>query len=117
MFVHYSVIEAEGFKTLKDGEEVLYEIQEGPKGLHAVKVQRKVTPESLEKASTDTAESSESSQDMSDSAQSSEQSNSTQSSAGKLAVTVVREENTSSDEETAPPELAAMQSERTELSN
>ena len=40
VFVHYSVIESDGFKTLKDGEEVLYEIKEGPKGLHAVKVQR-----------------------------------------------------------------------------
>ncbi|MCB0337566.1 MAG: cold-shock protein, partial [Bdellovibrionales bacterium] len=40
VFVHYSVIEASGFKTLKDGEEVTYEIKEGPKGLHAVKVQR-----------------------------------------------------------------------------
>ena len=40
VFVHFSVIEAEGFKTLKDGEEVLYEIKEGPKGLHAARVQR-----------------------------------------------------------------------------
>ena len=40
VFVHYSVIEADGFKTLKDGEEVAYEIKEGPKGLHALKVQR-----------------------------------------------------------------------------
>lgn len=40
VFVHYSVIEDDGFKTLKDGEEVSYEIQEGPKGLHAVKVCR-----------------------------------------------------------------------------
>jgi cold shock protein len=40
VFVHYSVIEDAGFKTLKDGEEVLYEIEDGPKGLHAVKVYR-----------------------------------------------------------------------------
>lgn len=46
VFVHYSVIESEGFKTLKDGEEVDYEIKEGPKGLHAVRVVRKDVPAS-----------------------------------------------------------------------
>ncbi len=40
VFVHYSVIEWEGFKTLKDGEEVDYELREGDKGLHASKVVR-----------------------------------------------------------------------------
>ena len=45
VFVHYSVIEIEGFKTLKDGEEVEYEIKEGPKGLQAAKVLRTTTPE------------------------------------------------------------------------
>lgn len=45
VFVHYSVIESEGFKTLKDGEEVTYELKEGPKGLHAVKVHRTDVPE------------------------------------------------------------------------
>lgn len=44
VFVHFSVIQTEGFKTLKDGEEVEYEIQDGPKGLHAVKVQRVNAP-------------------------------------------------------------------------
>lgn len=44
VFVHYSVIEDEGFKTLKDGEEVLYEIKEGPKGLHAARVYRATQP-------------------------------------------------------------------------
>lgn len=40
VFVHYSSIDIDGFKTLKDGEEVVYEIESGPKGLHAVKVER-----------------------------------------------------------------------------
>lgn len=42
VFVHYSVIEWEGFKTLKDGEEVEYELCEGDKGLHAAKVLRRI---------------------------------------------------------------------------
>lgn len=47
VFVHYSVIESEGFKTLKDGEEVEYQLEEGVKGLHAVRVVRtKVAKES-----------------------------------------------------------------------
>lgn len=49
VFVHFSVIESEGFKTLKDGEEVIYQIKEGPKGLHAAKVQR-VNPPKTETA-------------------------------------------------------------------
>jgi cold shock protein len=40
VFVHYSVIIADGFKTLKDGEVVEYELSEGAKGLHASKVVR-----------------------------------------------------------------------------
>ena len=40
VFVHYSVIEGNGFKTLKDGEEVEYVINEGDKGLNAARVIR-----------------------------------------------------------------------------
>ena len=39
VFVHYSAIQKDGFKTLKEGDRVQYEVSEGPKGLQAVSVQ------------------------------------------------------------------------------
>lgn len=41
VFVHYSVIEGEGFKTLKEGQSVEFEFKEGPKGVQATLVRRK----------------------------------------------------------------------------
>jgi CspA family cold shock protein len=38
VFVHFSAIATEGFKTLKEGDEVEFEITEGPKGPQAVNV-------------------------------------------------------------------------------
>jgi CspA family cold shock protein len=38
VFVHFSAIKLEGFKTLKEGDEVEFEISEGPKGPQAVNV-------------------------------------------------------------------------------
>ena len=38
LFVHYSAIKMEGFKTLEEGQEVEFEIAEGPKGLQATNV-------------------------------------------------------------------------------
>ncbi|WP_318654089.1 cold shock domain-containing protein [Endozoicomonas euniceicola] len=38
VLIHYSVIEMEGFKTLKAGQSVQFEIGQGPKGLIATKV-------------------------------------------------------------------------------
>ncbi len=33
IFVHFSAIVADGFKSLKEGEKVIFEITQGPKGL------------------------------------------------------------------------------------
>ena len=38
VFVHYSAIKREGFKTLREGDRVTYEVVEGPKGLTATNV-------------------------------------------------------------------------------
>ena len=38
VFVHYSGIQEEGFRTLDEGDEVEFEIQTGPKGEQATKV-------------------------------------------------------------------------------
>ncbi|MCG2634613.1 MAG: cold-shock protein [Gammaproteobacteria bacterium] len=41
IFVHYSSVEGEGFKVLSEGQPVEYEVETGPKGLHAVMVRMK----------------------------------------------------------------------------
>jgi cold shock protein len=38
VFVHYSAIKTDGFKTLSEGDRVEFEISSGPKGLHALNV-------------------------------------------------------------------------------
>jgi len=38
VFVHHSAIEGNGFKTLAEGQEVEFEIVQGPKGEQATKV-------------------------------------------------------------------------------
>jgi len=38
VFIHFSSIQMDGYKTLKEGQTVEYELEEGPKGLHAQNV-------------------------------------------------------------------------------
>lgn len=38
VFVHHTAIEGEGYKSLKEGEKVQFEIVQGPKGDQATKV-------------------------------------------------------------------------------
>ncbi len=40
IFVHHTSILSEGFRTLVEGEDVQYEIERGPKGFHALNVQK-----------------------------------------------------------------------------
>lgn len=56
LFAHYSSIEMDGYKTLKAGQTVSFEVIEGPKGLHATRIapteleQRNPTPQSSSQA-------------------------------------------------------------------
>ena len=38
VFVHHSAIQGEGFKSLREGDKVEFEVSQGPKGLQATNV-------------------------------------------------------------------------------
>jgi len=40
LFVHYTNITGSGFRTLKEDDKVEFEVNEGPKGLQAVNVEK-----------------------------------------------------------------------------
>ncbi|ABE55116.1 cold-shock DNA-binding protein family [Shewanella denitrificans OS217] len=41
VFAHYSTIEMEGYRTLKAGQPVQFEVEQGPKGMHASAISAK----------------------------------------------------------------------------
>ena len=55
LFAHYSAIQMDGYKTLKAGQPVNFEILQGPKGLHAVNI-RSISPVEAPATSTKTAQ-------------------------------------------------------------
>ena len=40
VFVHFSAIQSEGFKSLDEGQEVTFDIEQGQRGLQATNVQK-----------------------------------------------------------------------------
>lgn len=40
IFIHYTAIVSNGFKTLNENDRVLFELREGPKGLQAFSVEK-----------------------------------------------------------------------------
>jgi len=40
VFVHYTSIEGNGFKTLSEGQQVSFDVDDGPKGPKAINVQK-----------------------------------------------------------------------------
>lgn len=56
LFIHYSSIEMDGYKSLKAGQEVEYDVQAGPKGMHAVNIRSAATTEGAEETQPDPAQ-------------------------------------------------------------
>jgi CspA family cold shock protein len=40
IFVHYSAIQSDGYRSLDEGDKVEYESEQGPKGMQATKVSK-----------------------------------------------------------------------------
>ena len=56
VFVHFSAVQMEGYKRLKEGQEVEFSIEDGPKGLQASNVILFTSEDSTEVTSEDTPE-------------------------------------------------------------
>ena len=44
IFIHYSSIQMDGYRTLRAGQPVSFDIEEGPKGLHAMNIRLEGEP-------------------------------------------------------------------------
>ncbi|HTY36702.1 MAG TPA: cold-shock protein [Bacteroidota bacterium] len=40
VFVHFKAIRGEGYRTLNEGDQVQFDVQQGPKGLQAANVEK-----------------------------------------------------------------------------
>ena len=49
LFAHYSSVTMEGYKTLKAGQAVTFDVHEGPKGLHAINIATSEETETVNK--------------------------------------------------------------------
>ncbi len=52
IFAHYSAIDMDGYKTLKAGQTVRFEAEQGPKGLHAKSIRAIESPDESSPADT-----------------------------------------------------------------
>lgn len=48
IFAHFSTIIMDGYKTLKAGQRVQFELNHGPKGLHAINIQPELSEQRQE---------------------------------------------------------------------
>lgn len=55
LFIHYSAINIEGYKTLKAGQAVTFDVEPGDKGLHAIDITPLVTEPSPSQTETASA--------------------------------------------------------------
>ena len=46
LFAHYSMIQMDGYKTLRAGQDVDFDVEAGPKGMHAVNIRASTAPDS-----------------------------------------------------------------------
>lgn len=59
LFAHFSAIHMDGYKTLRAGDPVEYEVIEGPKGLHADNIRATLPPDQYDSGDPENEETSE----------------------------------------------------------